>query len=112
MSIRVAIRVDVNNSHIHGLLVMSHSKEDLERAVVDGHKIFDGGRSDVDNENGEWLEVNKIAYRRRQEMMSMGHSRQDLARLAVNGCKVSNVGRSSSDDESGGWHTVNRGAWL
>ncbi len=52
MRIRVATRADINNSHIYGLLVVSHSKEDLERAVVDGRKISGGGRSDVDNENG------------------------------------------------------------
>ena len=63
MRIRVATRADVNNSHIYGLLVVSHSKEDLERAVVDGRKISGGGRSNVDNENGGWLEVNRVAYR-------------------------------------------------
>ncbi len=63
MRIRVATRVDVNSNHVHGLLVASHSKEDLEHAAVDGRKISGGGRSNVDNENGGWLEVNRVAYR-------------------------------------------------
>ena len=63
MQIRVTTRADVNNNHVQGLLVASHSKEDLGRAVVDGRKISGGGRSNVDNENGGWLEVNRVAYR-------------------------------------------------
>ena len=46
--------------------------------------------------------MNKVAYKRQQEMMSMGHLRQDPTCLELNCCKVSNGGRSSSDDESGG----------